>query len=121
MMNNDDDSGLKRGLLNLLIEIEVLQASWRVIPPVIVVCLAFLIIRSPRFEVEGLLKNRVDLDKWIDKVEKILESHNLHNLITSESSDGDRGASSELESDSTCDCCWSGLGIFHKEVRTLVG
>ncbi|KAJ5406820.1 hypothetical protein N7465_008104 [Penicillium sp. CMV-2018d] len=26
-------------------------------------------------------KHKVDLDNWLDKVEKILESHNLHNLI----------------------------------------
>ncbi|KAJ5521539.1 transcriptional regulator family: Centromere protein B DNA-binding region [Penicillium freii] len=33
------------------------------------------------FKITPPLKNKEDLDNWLDKVEKILESHNLHNLI----------------------------------------
>ncbi|OQD65213.1 hypothetical protein PENPOL_c006G08429 [Penicillium polonicum] len=33
------------------------------------------------FKITPLLKNKEDLDNWLDKVEKILESYNLHNLI----------------------------------------
>ncbi|KAJ5926178.1 hypothetical protein N7516_007951 [Penicillium verrucosum] len=35
------------------------------------------------YKITPPLKEREDLDKWIDKVEKILESHNLHNLMSS--------------------------------------
>ncbi|KAJ5922674.1 hypothetical protein N7516_010377 [Penicillium verrucosum] len=33
------------------------------------------------YKITPPLKEREDLDKWIDKVEKILESHNLYNLV----------------------------------------
>lgn len=33
------------------------------------------------FKITPPLKHKVDLDKWINKVEKILESHNSQNLI----------------------------------------
>ena len=33
------------------------------------------------FKITPLLKNKEDLDNWLDKVEKILESYNLYNLI----------------------------------------